>query len=76
MLPILAAQALAGKIAMPVPAQPVDVDKEIRRAIVAFTKQRFRIFVNGRQMTELDQTLPSNAPAKMKFMRIMPLAGG
>ncbi len=76
----IAEQAKAGKIALKkaklTPDQPIDIEREIGRAIDAFTAKRYKIFIDGRDCTELDECVSFKETVNVKFMRIMPLVGG
>ncbi|MGH1358871.1 MAG: hypothetical protein ACRBC3_08920 [Burkholderiaceae bacterium] len=76
----IAQQAKSGKIALPSAARTspfrLDVDAEIKRAITAFEQDKYKIFIDGREYDDLTASLTFEQAVKVKFMRIMPLAGG
>ena len=76
----MAEQARSGKIALAKAKlsaeQSIDVEHEIKRATKAFTAGRYKIFINGRDFTELDDCISYSEAVNVKFMRIMPLVGG
>lgn len=73
-------QAKNGKIALEraklTPDTPINTELEIKRAINAFIAKRFKVFINGRDHTDLDKCVSYREVINVKFMRIMPLIGG
>ena len=73
-------QSRYGKIALdvsnPVEVPRIDIKKESERAIKAFEQQRFMIFINGKQLLDLDESISYEEAVTVKFIRLMPLAGG
>lgn len=76
----LKAQAQSGKIAFERPRlkkdRPIDVALEVERATKAFEAGYFKIFVNGTDHTDLDESVSYQDAMQVKFMRITPLVGG
>ena len=71
-------QATTGKVAMPaVPKEmKIEPETEVQRALRAFRNGQFKVFINGREYTDLDEQLTYDDAIKVKFLRIMPLVGG
>ena len=78
----LAKQATSGKIAMPsnrvadAANGKIETAREIKRATQAFQAGKYKIFVNGREYVELDETISLTEGMKINFIRLMPLVGG
>lgn len=73
-------QAETGKIALtkPTPNERLSINtaEEIKRAQRGFVQQRYMIFINGRQLLDLDEFISYPEAINVKFIRLMPLAGG
>lgn len=54
----------------------IDVAKQMDQAVRAFTKNRYMLFVDDRQVEELDEVLLLNPQSEVLFVRLVPLAGG
>ncbi|WP_328412225.1 hypothetical protein [Nocardia sp. NBC_00403] len=73
----LRTQATNGAIRMPqqAPADP-DVTEEVARAHRAFARGTFVVFVDGRQVVDLDEEVVLRLGAPVVFLRLVALAGG
>ena len=70
-------QASQGKVALPArPKQGPQVKTEIERALRAFANNKFKVFVDGTEVTDLDQPCLLRDGTAIKFVRLIPLAGG
>lgn len=54
----------------------LDVDAEIALALQAFSKARFRVYVDGEPITDLDQQFTVTDASRITFLRLVPLVGG
>jgi hypothetical protein len=70
-------QARQGKVALAKnPADAPDVDKEVRRALQAFRSNSFKMFVDGAEVSRLDDLCTLSDGTKVSFVRLIPLVGG
>jgi hypothetical protein len=53
-----------------------DVKIAIQRAIEGFTKRRYLLLVDGKQLSALEHVFHPTTEMKVKFLRITPLQGG
>jgi hypothetical protein len=58
------------------PPKPSDPEADLARAFLAFEKNAFLIFVDGMQVTDLDERLDLRAESQVEFIKLLPLAGG
>jgi hypothetical protein len=76
----VAVQAEAGRVKMPSTEESqgprVNVEAEIKKALRAFTAQRFFVFAGGRQVENLDEELDFAQQTQVTFLRLTPLRGG
>jgi hypothetical protein len=54
----------------------LDWQKQYDRAVAAFNGNGFLVFVDDRQITDLDETLHLTAQTKIAFLKLVPLIGG
>lgn len=54
----------------------IDPERETEKALEAFRKQRYFVFVDGSRRDDLDEMIPLTAETKIQFVRVMPLVGG
>ena len=54
----------------------LDWQKQYAKAITAFKGNGFLVFVDDRQITDLDETLHLTAQTKVAFLKLVPLIGG
>ncbi|MGH3648920.1 MAG: hypothetical protein ACRDTM_17300 [Micromonosporaceae bacterium] len=69
-------QAAAGAVRMPVRDAPPEVDAEVARAVKAFERGAFTIFVGGRQVERLDEQVVLRLGEPVVFLRLVALVGG
>ncbi|MDO6527952.1 hypothetical protein Q4519_19945 [Motilimonas sp. 1_MG-2023] len=69
-----------GKIALAKPlttSTPViNVEQEAAKAITAFRNKRFKIFIDGEEVQDVDQLCQLHNDSNIKFLRLIPLVGG
>jgi hypothetical protein len=58
------------------PADRLDVDHEVSRALTAFEQGRFVLLVGGRQLERIDEPVAVSAQTPVTFIRLVPLRGG
>jgi len=71
--------AQLGKItsgASQVPKQPVDLQQAIMTAKEAFSDGIFMVFIDDKQITEIDTPILLNEDSRVLFIRLTLLAGG
>lgn len=54
----------------------IDWERQAEVAVEAFEKQRFFVFVAGRQVEALDDEVELGADTEVRFLRLTPLVGG
>jgi hypothetical protein len=54
----------------------IDPEKEAQRALNAFRRGVYHVFVDGRQVERLDSMVRFTPGARITFLRLTPLAGG
>jgi hypothetical protein len=54
----------------------IDWERQAEVAVEAFEKQRFFVFVDGRQVEALDDEVALGADTEVRFLRLTPLVGG
>lgn len=54
----------------------VDEDAEVESALAAFAKGRFLVFVDEEQVTDPDEAVALGAKPRIRFLRVIALAGG
>lgn len=71
-------QARAGKVAAEVRerAQPADEDTSVSVALEAFADGLFLMFVDDREVESLDEAIEVHDGLRVRFVRLVPLAGG
>lgn len=57
-------------------AQPVDVEEAVATALQAFEDGFYFVFLDGRQLQRLDDVVALREGGHLRFVRLMPLAGG
>lgn len=71
------AQAAAGAVRMPAPRSGTpDVAREVARALRAFERRVFVLYVGGRQAEGLDDEIVPRPGEPVVFLRLTALAGG
>ena len=62
----------------PLTRQPIKVDWEqaYAEAITAFTRNRYFVLVDNRQMTNLDEDVYLKPDTQVSFLKLIPLVGG
>lgn len=73
--------AAAGRVAMPhsregAGLEPIDIGREVARALKAFEEGVFHVLVDGRPVSNLDEQIVIGPLTRTVFLRLMPLAGG
>lgn len=53
-----------------------EVETECKRALTAFQENGFFLFVDDKQVTELDDEIRINGDTTVSFLRLTPLVGG
>jgi hypothetical protein len=51
-------------------------EKQFAKAVTAFQGNGFLVFVDGRQITELDETVHLTTETAVTFLKLVPLVGG
>lgn len=65
------------RILNPERKRPVlDWRKQYARALTAFEGNGFLVFVNDRQITDLDETIHLTPQTRVAFLKLVPLMGG
>ena len=54
----------------------LDAERHVTRALAGFEGNAYVVIVNGVQVCSLDAPLPADAGTDVRFMRLVPLAGG
>jgi hypothetical protein len=54
----------------------IDWERQAEVAVEAFRKQAFFVFVDGKQVDDLDDQVAVGADTDVRFVRLMPLVGG
>jgi hypothetical protein len=54
----------------------LDWEKQFDKALTSFQGNGFLVFVDDRQITDLDQSLQLTAQTKVAFLKLVPLIGG
>ncbi len=54
----------------------LDWEKQYVKAISAFKGNGFLVFVDDRQLTDLEETIQLTAETKVTFLKLVPLIGG
>ena len=54
----------------------LDWEKQFAKAIVAFKGNGFVVFLDERQITDLDETLHLTPQSQLTFLKLVPLMGG
>lgn len=74
---IIDEQAQTGKIATEMANKnAIDVNHQVKYAYDAFKAQKYVIFVDGQQATDLSEEIVLKPTSKIVFLRLMPLQGG
>ncbi len=58
------------------PKKMIDADVQYKKAIEAFSSNRFFLLVDERQVTELDRELLVSEVSTVQFVKLVPLVGG
>jgi hypothetical protein len=53
-----------------------DWEKQFAKAITAFRGNGFLVLIDGRQITDLDETIRLTAQSQITFLKLVPLVGG
>lgn len=56
--------------------RPVDWEVQFKRALQAFAGNGFLLFVDNRQVTELDEAVTLRHDSEVTFLKLTPLVGG
>ncbi|SPF55594.1 conserved hypothetical protein [Candidatus Sulfopaludibacter sp. SbA4] len=56
--------------------RPLDWEKQFEKALAAFRGNSLMVLVDGRQITELDETIHLTEQTKVTFLKLVPLIGG
>lgn len=71
------AQAATGKVQLPAATDAdIDPDRAVGRALRAFTRRTFVIFIGGRQAHDLDEEVVLRLGEPVVFLRLTALVGG
>lgn len=54
----------------------IDAEVQKRRAVEAFEQNGFLLFVDDKQMTELDEPIVLEKGTRVSFLKLVPLVGG
>lgn len=54
----------------------LDAEVEVRRALAAFERRAYAVFVDGQQVEDVQQVISVRPGTRVTFLRLMPLAGG
>jgi hypothetical protein len=54
----------------------IDLEQQVHKAQLAFEANAFVLFINDRQVTELDHKIVLVPETKVTFLRLLPLVGG
>jgi hypothetical protein len=54
----------------------IDWEKQYLKAVKAFKSNGFLVFVDDRQITELDETIRLTPESQLTFLKLVPLIGG
>lgn len=57
-------------------AKKIDAEKQVYKALDAFTKNGFLLLFNGEQATELQQKITLKKDMEVSFIKLTPLIGG
>jgi hypothetical protein len=60
----------------PAGPKPFTLDRVTELALEGFVRNAFFLVVDGRQLTELDETVPFTTTSEVTFVRLLPLVGG
>lgn len=58
------------------PARHFDVEAEVERALSAFTRRRFIMLLDDRQIDDLDEPVGLRPESEIVFVHLVPLKGG
>ena len=56
--------------------QPIDPQQAIDTALLGFTDGLYFVFIDDQQIEQLDQVVTLNPDSRLKFIRLVALAGG
>lgn len=65
-----------GLVTQQAPANEVDYEQELIRALAAFGENRYFVLIDDRQIEDLDETVSLRDAAIMTFVRLIPIVGG
>jgi hypothetical protein len=57
-------------------AEPLDVEAEVKRTLAAFSRRRFIMLLDDRQIDNLDETVGLRPDSEAVFVHLTPLKGG
>ncbi len=71
-------QQCSGKIALarPEDSQMPALEREINKALQAFKNRRFKIFIDGDEVLDINEICTLKEDSNIKFVRLIPLVGG
>ena len=58
------------------PANEVDYEQELMRALAAFGENRYFVLIDDRQIEDLDEPVSLRDAAIVTFVRLIPIVGG
>jgi hypothetical protein len=58
------------------PFASLDWERQYAKAIGAFQGNGFLVFIDDRQIMDLDETIPLTETSKISFLKLVPLIGG
>jgi hypothetical protein len=56
--------------------RPLDWKVQFERACSSFDRNGFLVLVDGRQVSELDESITLRADSEVQFVKLVPLVGG
>jgi hypothetical protein len=60
---------------LPSQPRPLDWEEQAEATLRAFSRNRYVVFVGGRQIEDLDESIDLSAAAEVIFLRLVPLVG-
>jgi hypothetical protein len=65
-----------GLVSQQAPANEVDYEQELMRALAAFGENRYFVLIDDRQIEDLDEPVSLRDAAIVTFVRLIPIVGG
>lgn len=65
-----------GLVSQQAPANEVDYEQELMRALAAFGENRYFVLLDDRQVEDLDEPVSLRDAAIVTFVRLIPIVGG